>query len=262
MFKQYYQKRIEGMDSDKRLALFEGGELSGRPSEAATQYGVDTYTPSFAWQHECNRLEKLPAEQLEAVHDMSQRLPVEYVMEKYQFSKAQIIRICRIWQARMKSAAKAFEELALFFKEYAPIDSPTGNVYMDARLYIHNAMATIKSATWQAGRYPNEFTSAELAQGNARSDYGWVYQTLRAMPRHLVGPAFGEAGNQFLAACEQTFAKRKQRQIKYLEDSKMHAETSKRRPYRRPRREYLPRPNVDPETLAKLFADYTQLKTA
>ncbi|HMF64700.1 MAG TPA: hypothetical protein VK608_11485, partial [Edaphobacter sp.] len=204
------------MNPEERFALFEAGELLGNPSASATQCGVDCYTASFAWQHECKRLASLPAEELEAVYEMSQHLPVEYVMQKYPYTKAEIMRICRIWKARVESAMEAFEALVERFKEYALQGSVTGNIYDDARHYIHSALEALRDTSWQAGRYPKEFTSEELADGKARSDYGWIYQTLRAMPADLLIPCFGEAGEKFMDACERTFAQRKRRRREYL----------------------------------------------
>lgn len=129
----------------------------------------------------------------------------------------------------------------------------------DAELYIAEAIDRVESKSWAKDRYRGELTNVELALGK-RSDFGWVFQTLTAMPQDLVLPCFGEAGKTFLSICNDTFGQRKKRQTEGYLASLVEVEKPERRvQVKKPARFYLPQPSRTPQDMARLFADYTVL---
>jgi hypothetical protein len=109
------------------------------------------------------------------------------------------------------------------------------------------------------GRYPGELTQSELAL-KRRSDFGWVFLTLNAMPKELILPCFGHAGSRFLDICQNTFARRRQRKKDgYLASLQESVKPVRKAQKRNPDEPYLPQPSQTPEVLAKLFSDYARL---
>jgi hypothetical protein len=94
------------------------------------------------------------------------------------------------------------------FEEYAPYDSLTGNILDDVKEYIQIAInlsferslaTTSFQRSFETNGYRGELTQPELAL-KKRSDFGWVFETLQAMPQDLVLPCFGDAGKTFLVS--------------------------------------------------------------
>ena len=263
-FKEYFSRQVSRMEPAKRLEIFEIAELTGDSGNAAIQCGVDRYIASFAWQYECRRLETLPDSELRSVFELCQARSQEQVRHKFNYSNAQLIRICRIWKARKKTGRKAFEALAAEFKQHAPEGSPTGDVFQDAQFYLEMSLELVSSNAKTWGHYKGEFTQAEFSLSK-RSNFGWVYRTLKAMPRSMVVPCFGSAGERFLRYCEDTISGRKQRRSDYLKaieggDLSERLKFSKKKGSKRARRSFLPEPKLAPEQLAKLFSEYALLR--
>jgi hypothetical protein len=264
-FKDYNLRGVGKLDPDRRREIFEAGELLGSPERAAQHCGVGRVTASFAWQYERKRLEALPEDQLRAVYEMSQTHTTAKVMEQYGYSKAEVIAIGRIWKRRLEAADDARKdleaELRAKSKDYAPKSSITGTIVGDMRAYIRWALDDVSQNEWELGRYRGELKKEELAPGKRRSDYGWVYDTLRVLPTERVSLCFGEAGLRFLRACEATLKNRKRRQKEMLR--KITAgevqPTSRATNNKKNRREYLPKPSVPPLELAKFIDDYSSI---
>jgi len=127
-FKDKQFEYVKRMNPAKRLDLFELGELSGSSTQAAVQYGVDPYIASFAWQYECRLLGKLSQEELKVVHDLCQSRPIDQVILKFPYSKAQVMRICKIWEKRILIGKEAFRAIMSALEVGAPKGSFTGNL--------------------------------------------------------------------------------------------------------------------------------------
>jgi hypothetical protein len=263
-FKANQRAMVQRLDPALRMKLFERRELTGDSKKAAADCGVHPHTASFAWQEECRRLGNLPQEELRRVYEISQARSVEQVMLKHPYSKAQVIRICRIWQKRVKAGTEALKAILLQLQEFAPIKSLTGDVFHDAKLYIDEAIERAQRKPFAMGRYPGELRQRELALTlKKRSDFGWVFEVLNVMPTELILPCFGKAGTRFLDICRNTFARRKQRQKDgYLASLEESAKPAKKAQKRIPDEPFLPQPSQSPEALAKLFTDYARLQNA
>jgi len=141
------------------------------------------------------------------------------------------MRICRHWRKSLGSKAEEaeslnaarsafFAEASLIYRLYAPVGSITGSLYDDAIFYMGWALDSADEERFEWGRYSGELTTKELSSGKKRSDYGWLFETLRAMDSDQVEKCFGKTGQDFLEVCLRTFARRLQRKRVHINNPK------------------------------------------
>ena len=277
-FDRFHRTKAASTETIVARRIFESYALEGA-KKTAKRFGVNVYEANAIWQHWCRRLERKPEEQRREVFTLAQLSP-ERAMSKFDYTMAEVLRICRHWREGTAKRAEAAEiaEAATsemiaaarsLFEQYAPAASTTGSVYEDAKLYIGWSLADITEDSEESGRYPpGEFTPHELASGKKRSDYKWVYETLCAMQPDHVNACFPKTGQDFLRACKQTLRQRIQRRRNHLMNLGKQplkpagvrrgvAGTPAKRYY------YLPKPTVSPSKIAKSLADYSvAMKTA
>jgi len=266
-FKKMQTSRVNTLEPSLRIALFEAHEHSGDAKIAARQCGVDSYLASFAWQGERQRLANLPAEELKSIYELAQVGPFEQVMQKCDHSEVEILAICRIWQKRIKDGIKAFDVIVARLRKHAPAGSFTGDVFRDARLYIGFALDSaegVEGDSWGSGWRTGELTPKELRR-TTRSEFGWVFETLRAMESEFILPCFGTAGQRFLAVCEDTLKNRKRRRKdKFLEilekGAKPKVKSAGLKRKRGPNQDYLPKPTLPPSEIADLFSEFGRIQ--
>ena len=266
-FKKMQTSRVNTLEPSLRIALFEAHEHSGDAKIAARQCGVDSYLASFAWQGERQRLANLPAEELKSIYELAQVGPFEQVMQKCDHSEVEILAICRIWQKRIKDGIKAFDVIVARLMKHAPAGSFTGDVFHDARLYIDLALDSaegVEGDSWGSGWRTGELTPKELRR-TTRSEFGWVFETLRAMESEFILPCFGTAGQRFLAVCEDTLKNRKRRRKdKFLEilekGAKPKVKSAGLKRKRGPNQDYLPKPTLPPSEIADLFSEFGRIQ--
>lgn len=191
-------------------------------------------------------------------------------------NKGEILRICWHWKSGLTARAEAnaaaeaqmsasVAEASLLFQRYAPQGSLSGSLYEDAKIYIASALSCANQEGWESGRYPGELTPDELSTGKKRSDYKWVYETLRAMQVDHIRACFGRDGMNFLQTCKLSLNGRIQRRRDFLRGP----DTPRQRPSRKGRRdigvppstkEYLPQPTLASHQIAKLFTAYLLMR--
>ena len=272
-FDRYHRTKAASTETVVARRIFESYALEGA-KKTAKRFGISVYTANFVWQRWCRRLERKPESHRQQVFAMAQ-VSVRFAMDRFDYTKGEVLRICLHWK---KGAAKRAEEEEIaeaatseaiaaarsLFQQYAPMKSATGSIYDDVKLYIQWALNGINEDSGESGRYPpGEFTLKELASGEKRSDYKWVYETLRAMHPDHVKACFPKAGQYFLRACKRTLDQRIQRKRDHLKN------LGKQQPIKPAKARngvlatpgkryyYLAKPTVSPGMIAKSFADYS-----
>jgi len=266
-FKKMQTSRVNALEPALRNALFEAHEHLGDAKIAARQCGVDSYLASFAWQGERQRLSSLPDEELKGIYELAQVRSIDQVALKYDYTEVQILAMCRIWRRRMEDGRKAFDVIVARLMKHAPAGSFTGDVFRDARLYIGFALDSaegMEGDSWGSGWRTGELTPKELRR-TTRSEFGWVFETLRAMESEFILPCFGTAGQRFLAVCENTLKNRKRRRKdKFLEilekGAKPKVKSAGLKRKRGPNQDYLPKPTLPPSEIADLFSEFGRIQ--
>jgi hypothetical protein len=251
--------------------IFESYALD-KAGKTAKRFGISVYLANAVWQRWCRHLEREPEARREEVFNLSQ-VSVEFAMEKFGYTKGEVLRICWHWRkglaaraegAELAEAAKSelIATATLLFRLYAPVRSLTGSIYEDVKLYIAWALNVIGEDSWESGRYPGEFTADELSLGKQRSNFRWVYETLSAMNKDHVKMCFPKTGEDFLEACKRTLRQRIQRRRDYNRNPEKQQPRNpgqgQKAVWVTPRKKhFLPQPTASPQTIAKSFSDYS-----
>ena len=258
------------METVTARRIFESYALD-KAKRTAKRFGISVYEANFIWQRWCRRLERKPENHRHQVFVMAQVSP-DRAMKKFDYSKAEVLRICWHWKESLTAQVKRSEAAGAamsaqiaaarsLFQQYA-IGRLTGSIYDDVKLYLDWALDSIREDTWESGRYPGEFTQHELSSGKKRSDYRWVYETLCAMHPDHVTACFPKTGKHFLGACKRTLSQRIQRKRDHFKNlgkgqpvKPAKAPTVLSTPMKR--HHYLPKPTISPSRIAKSCADYS-----
>jgi hypothetical protein len=215
----------------------------------------------------CRSLEALPEANRYEVYTVCQR-SWRTALETFSHNASELRWICRHWRTvnaqgsadmAMHDETRAAHRLEALriFSLFAPLGSLTGSLYDDACLYIKKALSSAKSQAFRYGHYRGELGRQELAR-TRRSDYAWVFETLKLMSRQQISTCFGQEGKDFVGLCEWTFACRRERRDRHLltlDEYQGHERTVSGRvagsPYA-----YLPRPESAPSELAAVVVTH------
>ena len=271
-FDRFHRTKAASIETVVARRIFESYVLD-KARKTAERFGISVYTANVVWHRWCRRLERKPENHRQQVFATAQ-VSVELAMDRFGYNKGEVLRICWHWKENAATRAdetgiveaatsEAIAAARSLFRQYAPMKSVTGSIYDDVKLYIEWALDDIKNS-WESGSYPpGEFTHQQLDFGEKRSDYKWVYETLRAMHPDHVRACFPKAGQHFLRECKRTLNQRIQRRRDHFEDlgKQQLLKPAKARKgvlaAPRKRYNYLPKPAVLPSKIAKSFANYS-----
>jgi hypothetical protein len=250
----------------QRREIFESYAQDGA-LRTAKRFAINKYEANFVWRRHCKYLEKKPRVIRRAIFDACQFSP-ESTAKRFDLTKHEVLRIQWHWKQLLKGKLRGKDGRATTslqtngkaraqFKDYAVLPTFTGFIDTDIVEYMEIALSWAsewEEDTWPQDRYRGELTSREFTDGKSKSQFGWVYLTLRAMGDLEVARCFETLGQQFMELCQTTLRNRIQRRRDF-NGKKTEGELKAERPRRKAvkRRRLLPAPLHPPHQIAALI---------
>jgi hypothetical protein len=184
---------------------------------------------------------------------MCQYRSLDEVSLRFRLSKAELMRICRIWKKRLDQAEETLARITAMFTDMAPVGSPTGSILGDMPWYMEHALNTLEGRSVSDGYTHKFLNSQEFQDSKKRTNYGWVFQILSVMDESLRLSYFKETGRRFHEICTATLKRRARLSAKYLEKKRKGEvlEQIGKRTYGSTELDRLPVPNIIPATVAE-----------
>ena len=236
----------------------------------AKRLGITKYQAVVTWFTHCKFLQAKPRRLRKSIYDACQLSP-EAAAKRTGMTKYEVLRIQWHWKKDLEREQQNRDAHALHqsfkiaegksqFRIYAVFPPWTGSIDTDVVEYMEMAIddvAKYEEDQWPQERRPNELTRYEFKDGKGRSEYGWVYLTLRSMASNEVDRCFGETGRRFMEICRVTLENRLQRKRDYNSGQKSPGSKIGRSKKRMPKSRFLPSPTQKPYQIASILRKYS-----